>query len=45
MKNLNILTIINGYDGDKHLPEAIEMMQKMIAEYADGKDFETIYFK
>lgn len=41
----HILTIINGYDGDKHLPEAIEMMQKMVAEYAGGKDFEIIYFK
>lgn len=41
----HILTIINGYDGGKHLPEAVEMMQAMVVEYAEGKDFEIIYFE
>ncbi|NLI35430.1 MAG: hypothetical protein GX416_02770 [Bacteroidales bacterium] len=41
----HILTIINGYDGCKYLPKAVEMMQRMIEEYADGNDFETIYFE
>src|SRR5574344_1932304 len=41
----HILTIINGYDGKENLPVAVEMMQRLLTEYADGKDFETLYFE
>lgn len=45
MSTKHILTTINGYDGMDHLPAAIEMMQHLLTKYAEGKDFEIVYFE
>jgi DNA/RNA-binding domain of Phe-tRNA-synthetase-like protein len=41
----HILAIINGYDKGEHLAEAVELMKRLLTEYADAKDFEIVYFE
>lgn len=40
----HILTIINGYDGDANLKQAVDYMISLLKEYADAKDESVTYF-
>lgn len=39
-----LLAIFNGYDGGQTLEESVTYMLKLLSEYAQGADFEVVYY-
>lgn len=45
LETRHILAIINGYDKGVKLKDVVELMKRLLTEYADSKDFEVLYFE